>query len=141
MLTFVFQKLQPSQMFFCFKILFFFSKFWLFFQKLRPSWMYLSPISVRWVCRWFWRTTRGDSRARHETLWLVHHGLLKKQDLNEARHERWGYMRGSKARRVFPSIFSLPPCLGFPQRECTPGIIFNEANSKIWAILEILEKF
>ncbi len=40
----------------------------------------------------------------------------------KARHERRGYARGSKARRVFPFTFSLSPCLGFPQRECTAGI-------------------
>ncbi len=55
----------------------------------------------------FWCATRGDSQARHETLWLVHHRLLKKRDLNEMRHECRGYTRGSKARRVFPSTFSL----------------------------------
>ncbi len=45
--------------------------------------------------------------------------LLKKRDLNEARQEHQGCTRGSKARRVFPSTFSLSPCLGFPRRECT----------------------
>ncbi len=59
----------------------FFSKFWVFFWKLRLFWMYLSPISVRWVCRWFWRVTRDDSQARHETLWLVHRGPLKRETL------------------------------------------------------------
>ncbi len=49
------------------------------------------------------------------------HRLLKKQDLNEVRHERRGYTRGSKARRVFPSTLSLLPCLGFPQQKCTAG--------------------
>ncbi len=70
----------------------------------------------------FWSATRGDSQARRETLWLVHHRLLKKWDLNEVRHKHRGYTRGSKARRVFPSTFSLSPCLGFPRRECTAGI-------------------
>ncbi len=70
----------------------------------------------------FWRTTRGDSQARHETLWLEHHGPLKKRDLNKARHERRGYTRGFKVSRVFPSTFSLSPCLVFPQWECTAGI-------------------
>ncbi len=84
--------------------------------------MYLSPISVRRVCRWFWCATQGGSQTRHETLWLVHHGPLKKRDPNEARHERQGYTRGSKARRVFPSTFSLLPCLRFPRQECTADI-------------------
>ncbi len=73
----------------------------------------------------FWRATQGDSQARHETLWLVHHRLLKKWDLNEVRHEHSGYMRGSKVRRVFPSTFSLSPCLVFLRRECTARIICN----------------
>ncbi len=84
--------------------------------------MYLSLISVRRVCRWFWRTTQGNSQTTHETLWLVHHEPLKKWDLNEARHGHRGYTRGSKVRRVFPSTFSLLPCLGFSQWECTAGI-------------------
>ncbi len=66
--------------------------------------------------------TRGDSQARHETLRLVHHRLLKKRGLNNARHERRGYMRGSKAWQVFPCTFSLLPCLGFPRQECSAGI-------------------
>ncbi len=78
----------------------------------------------------FWHTTRGDSQAKHETLWLVHHRPLKQWDLNEARHERRGYTRGSKARWVFPSTFSLSPCLGFPRRECTPG------NRVKWSSIE-----
>ncbi len=36
----------------------------------------------------FWCVTRGDSQARHETLWLVHHRPLKKWDLNKTRHDR-----------------------------------------------------
>ncbi len=51
------------------------------------------------------------------------HGPLKKRDLNEARHKCRGYTRGSKARRMFPSTFSLSPSLGFSQRECTAGIM------------------
>ncbi len=70
----------------------------------------------------FWHATQGDSQARCETLWLVHYWPLKKRDLNEARHEHRDYTRGSKARRVFPSTFSLSPCLGFPRWECTAGI-------------------
>ncbi len=70
----------------------------------------------------FWCATRYDSQVRHETLWIVHHRLLKEWDLNEVRHERRGYTRGSKARRVFPSTFSFLPCLGFSRRECTAGI-------------------
>ncbi len=50
------------------------------------------------------------------------HIPLKKRDLNEVRHERQGYTRGSKARRVFPSTLSLSPCLGFPRWESTAGI-------------------
>ncbi len=79
-----------------------------FFLKLRPSRMYLSPIFVRRVWRWFWHVTRDNSQARHETLWLVHHRLLKKRDLNKVRHEHWGYTRGSKARASVPIyIFAL----------------------------------
>ncbi len=77
----------------------------------------------------FWHATQGDSQARHETLWLVHHRPLKKWYLNEARHERWGYTRGSKARQLFPSTFSLSPCLGFPRWESTAGIIFRTCQS------------
>ncbi len=43
------------------------------------------------------------------------------------RHEHWGYMRGSKAKRVFSSTFSLLSCLGFPWRECTAGITGNKS--------------
>ncbi len=71
----------------------------------------------------FWRETRGNSQARHKTIWLVHHRPLKKRDLNEARHKRRGYTRGSKARQGFQSTFSLSPCLGFPWRECTAGAL------------------
>ncbi len=70
----------------------------------------------------FWCATRGDSQARHDTHWLVHQGPLKKRDLNKARHERRGYTRGSEVRRVFPSTFSLLPCLGFPRWECTASV-------------------
>ncbi len=76
LLVFFFQNL-----FFVLNFGFFFQNSNLFFRKLRPSRMYLSPISVRWVCRWFWRATRGDSQARHETLWLVHHRPLKSETL------------------------------------------------------------
>ncbi len=79
------------------------------------------------ICRLFLSDECVDEfgawhKARHETLWLVHRGTLKKLDLNEERHECRGYTRGSKARRVFPSTFSLSPCIGFPRRECTAGI-------------------
>ncbi len=110
-------------------LILFVSKFWFFFfeiltffRKLRLSRMYLSPIFVRRVCRWFWRATRGDNQARYDTLWLVHHGLPKKRHLNEARYECQGYTRGSKARLVFPSTFSFSPCLEFPRQECRAGI-------------------
>ncbi len=79
----------------------------------------------------FWRATRGDSQARHKTLWLVYHRPLKKWDLNEARHECRSYMGGSKVRRVFPSTFSLSPCLGFPWWECTTGITKVTYESKM----------
>ncbi len=100
------------------------SKFWWFFsRKLRPI---FPNVFVAWrVCKWFWCTTRGSSQARHETIWLVHHGLLKKWDLNEARHECQGFTRGSKARWVFPSTLSLSTYLGFPRRDCTAGIRFD----------------
>ncbi len=102
----------------------------------------------------FWRAIRGDSQAKHETLWLVHHGPLKKRDLNEVRHEHRSYTRGSKTRRVFPSTFSLSPSLGFPRRECTAGIKvifrkmamklrsdFGETFEQLWSIFrKILEK-
>ncbi len=72
---------------------------------------------------------RGNSQARHETLWLGRHrGSLKKQDLTrrdtsvEARHERQGYTRASEVSWVFPSTFSFSPCLGFSRWECTAGI-------------------
>ncbi len=83
----------------------------------------------------FFRATQDDSHARHETLWLVHHGLLKMRDLNEARHERWGYTRGSKARRVFQCTISLSPCLGFPQWECTAGIRGNKFLTSLLRLL------
>ncbi len=70
----------------------------------------------------FWHATWGDSQARYETL---AHGTLKKRDLNEARHKRRGYTRGSKARRVFPPTLSLWPCRGFPWWEYTAGIMLN----------------
>ncbi len=72
----------------------------------------------------FWHATQGDSQARHQIFCLVHHGSLKMRDINEAKHERRGYTRGSRVRRVFPSTFSHLPCLRFPRRECTTGIIF-----------------
>ncbi len=114
-----------------------FRNFGLFFpRKLRPSRMYLSPISVMRVCRWFWHTTWGDSQARHETLWLVHPGPLKRRDLNKARQKHRGYTRGSKARRVFPSTFR--SCLGFPQRECTAGIICEPTHSNLCFVCAII---
>ncbi len=79
----------------------------------------------------FWRAIRGDSQVRNETLWLVHHGQLKKRDFKEARHKRRSYTRGSKARRVFPSTFSFSPFLGFPRRECTAGIMFQDNFGQI----------
>ncbi len=91
----------------------------------------------------FWCATRGDSQARHETLWLVHHRPLKKRDLNEARHKHRGYTRGSKARRVFPSTFLLSPCIGFPRRACTADIKYHDKSSNFgkqfaWRILKNL---
>ncbi len=56
---------------------------------------------------------RDDSQARHETLWLRHHRLLKKQELTRWDTSACGYMRTSEVRRVLPSPFSLLPCLGF----------------------------
>ncbi len=88
----------------------------------------------------FWRATRGDSQGRHETLWLVHHGPLKKQDLNEARHKRRGYTRRSKAMREFSSTFSLLPCLRFPRRECTAGITFASNTRLVPKVLQLLIK-
>ncbi len=67
------------------------------------------------------RDTRRQPGETRDPLACAH-GPLKKWDLNKARHERRGYMRGSKARRMFPSILSFSPCLGFPRRECTAGI-------------------
>ncbi len=68
--------------------------------------------------------TRRQSDETRDPLTRAY-GPLKKQDLNEARHERRGYTRGSKARRVFPSTLSLSSCLGFPRRECTASITFG----------------
>ncbi len=68
----------------------------------------------------FWRATQGDTQ---DPLARAHRPL-KKWDLNEAKHEHQGHTRGSKARRVFPSTLSLSPCLGFPWRECTAGIMW-----------------
>ncbi len=119
---------------FCFFSTFwiFFSKFWwVFFRKLRPT--FPNVFVAWWVCKWFWHAARGSSQARHETLWLVHHGPLKKRDPNEARNKCRGYTRGSKARRVFPSALSLSPCLGFPQWECTAGI-------KNWTVTDETER-
>ncbi len=88
---------------------------------LRQDWASATPYTLAESSQ-FWHTTRGNSQARHETLWLVHQELRKKRDLNKPRHECWGYTRGSKVRRVFPSTFSLAPCLGFPRQECSAGI-------------------
>ncbi len=66
------------------------------------------------------RDTRRQPGETQDPLTRAH-GPLKKRDLNEARHERRGYTRGSKARRVFPSTLSLLPCLGFPWQEGTAG--------------------
>ncbi len=66
------------------------------------------------------------------------HGPLKKPDLNEARHERRDYTRGSKSRWVFPSTLSLSPCLGFPQWECTASIKhFVKILEKLSTVLRI----
>ncbi len=59
------------------------------------------------------------------------HRLLKKRDLNEVRHERQGYTRGSKVRQVFPSTLSLSLCFGFPRRECTAGISILKSGEDI----------
>ncbi len=64
------------------------------------------------------RDTRRQPGETQDPLTRAH-GLLKKRDLNKARHECRGYSRGSKARRVFPSTLS--PCLGFSRQECTAG--------------------
>ncbi len=77
---------------------------------------------LHWCKIPLWRTTWGNSQARHRTLLLVHHRPLKNWNINEVRHKRCGNTRGSKARRMFPCTFSLSPCLGFPRRECTAGI-------------------
>ncbi len=45
---------------------------------------------------WFWCVTRGDSQARHETLWLGHHGPLKKQELMRRDTSARGYTRASE---------------------------------------------
>ncbi len=50
---------------------------------------------------------RGDSQAKHETLWLGHHGSLKKWELTRRDTNARGYTRASETRRMFPSIFSL----------------------------------
>ncbi len=71
---------------------------------------------------WFWYVTRSDSQARHKTFWLGHQGPLKKWELTRRDTSVQGYRRASKARRVFPSTFSLSRCLGFFQRECTASI-------------------
>ncbi len=60
--------------------------------------------------------------------------LLKKRDLNEMRHERRGYTRWSKVRRVFPPTFSLSPCFGFPRRECTVGITVFTTTCQICSV-------
>ncbi len=67
------------------------------------------------------RDTRR-SQARHETLWLAHHGPLKKRELTKRDTSAQGYTRASEVRRVFPSTFSLSRCLGFSQCECTADI-------------------
>ncbi len=132
------------------KFLRFFSTFWfffseilmVFFRKLRPT---FPNVFVAWrVCKWFWHATQGSNQARHETLWLVHHRLLKKRDPNEARHKCRGYTRGSKARQVFPSTLSFSPCLGFPWWECTAGIMKNVTNKtnkkirRIWSGIALI---
>ncbi len=45
----------------------------------------------------FWCVTRGDSQARHKTLWLRHHGLLKKREPTRRGTSAWGYTRASEA--------------------------------------------
>ncbi len=77
----------------------------------------------------FWRTTQSDSQARHETLWLVHHRPLKKRDLNEARHKRRGYTRGSKARRVFHLHFRFRPVSGFFSESVQPTLQYHVINT------------
>ncbi len=67
-------------------------------------------------------STLFDSQARHETLWLGHHGPLKKRELTRRDTSTRGYTRASEARRVFPSTFLLSRCLEFSHWECTAGI-------------------
>ncbi len=82
----------------------------------------------------FWRTTRGDSQARHEILWLVHHGPLKKRDLT--RRDTSAEATRENPRPVFPSTFSLSPCLRVPLRECAAGIRIRRSIYvfKFWII-------
>ncbi len=79
-------------------------------------------------CRELSNLACDTRRQPGETLWLVHHRPLKKWYLNEARHERRGYTRGCKARWVFPSTFSLSPCLVFPRWECTASITLQDTR-------------
>ncbi len=86
-----------------------------------------------WASATLYTLAESDTRRQPGETWdplTRAHGLSKKWDFNEVRHERRGYMRGSKARRVFPSTLSLSPCLGFPRQECTAGI-----TDTCWALL------
>ncbi len=65
---------------------------------------------------------RGDSQARHETLRLGRHRLLKKWKIMRRDTSAWSYTRASETRRVFPSTFLLLPCLEFSRWECTASI-------------------
>ncbi len=88
----------------------------------------------------FWHVTRGNSQVRKETVWLMHHGLLKKRDLNEARHEHRGYTRGSKARRVFPSTFSLSlvsGSLGESVHSASYFLLENFKETRKWFLMRL----
>ncbi len=50
---------------------------------------------------------------------------LKKWVLTMQDTSTRGYMRASEARQVFPSTFSLSPCLGFSWWECTASIMID----------------
>ncbi len=51
-----------------------------------------------------------------------HHRPLEKWELTRWDTSTRGRTRASKARRVFPSTFSLSPCLWFSRQKCTAGI-------------------
>ncbi len=71
-----------------------------------------------------------NSQLRHETLWLGHHTPLKKRGLTRRDTSARGYTRTSEA---FPSTFSLSPCLGLSQRECTASIRYQKEFERNFA--------